>query len=166
MALLIDGYNLLHVTGIFGRGGPGSLERSRRALLNLLAASIPESEIGQATIVFDANDAPPGLPRDVDHHGLQVCYSAGYADADSMIEELIRRHHAPRQLLVVSSDHRVQKAARRRRAKAIDSDVWYAELMRERNARSGRQRETAKPAGPVSPDEVAYWLQQFNEEDE
>ena len=31
MALVIDGYNLLHASGILGRGiGPGSLERSRR----------------------------------------------------------------------------------------------------------------------------------------
>ncbi len=41
MALLIDGYNLMHVAGIVGRGvGPGGLERSRLALLNFLAESL------------------------------------------------------------------------------------------------------------------------------
>ncbi len=167
MSLLIDGYNLLHATGIFGRGqAPGSLERSRTALLNVLAASIPPDELDQATIVFDANQAPPGLPRRVDHGGLTVCYASEYEDADAMIEELIARHHAPRQLLVVSSDHRVQRAARRRRAEAIDSDVWYTELIRQRVARgTGSEKEPAKPAVPLSPTETEYWLKQFTEQE-
>ena len=166
MSVLIDGYNLLHITGIFGRDrSQGSLERSRTALLNMLAISIAPDEIGQTTIVFDANDAPPGLPRKVDHRGLTVCYAAEYADADTMLEHLIARHHAPRQLLVVSSDHRIQRAARRRRANAMDSDVWYAELVRQREARGQRPvREAAKPAIPLSESEVEFWLTQFAEE--
>jgi hypothetical protein len=36
-------------------------------------------------------------------------------------------------LLVVSSDHRVQRAARRRGAKFMDSDTWWAELRRPVN---------------------------------
>ncbi len=167
MSLLIDGYNLLHATGIFGRGqGSGGLERSRTALLNVLAASIPPDELDQATIVFDAHQAPPGLPRRVDHSGLTVCYASEYEDADAMLEEMISRHHAPRRLLVVSSDHRVQRAARRRRAQAIDSDVWYTELIRQRAARvAGPSTEPAKPAVPLSPTEIEYWLKQFAEPD-
>lgn len=167
MSVLIDGYNLLHITGIFGRGRSlSSLERSRTALLNMLALSIAPDEIGKTTIVFDANNAPPGLPRKVDHRGLTVCYAAEYVDADTMIEELIARHHAPRQLLVVSSDHRIQRAARRRRANPIDSDVWYAELVRQREARGHEIRglsEAAKPSAPLSESEVEFWLTQFEE---
>jgi len=41
MALLIDGYNLLHV---FGTGrGPGGFQRSREALIGFLAASIDDA---------------------------------------------------------------------------------------------------------------------------
>jgi len=166
VSVLIDGYNLLHITGIFGRGRAlSSLERARTALLNMLAMSIAPDEVGQTTIVFDANDAPLGLPRKVDHRGLTVCYAAEYVDADTMIEELIARHHAPRQLLVVSSDHRIQRAARRRRANPIDSDVWYAELVRQREARGQIPvREAAKPTVPLSESEVEFWLTQFAEE--
>ncbi len=166
MSVLIDGYNLLHITGIFGRGRSlSSLERSRTALLNMLSISIAADEIGHTTIVFDANDAPPGLPRKVDHRGLTVCYAAEYVDADTMIEELIARHHAPRQLLVVSSDHRIQRAARRRRATAMDSDVWYAELVRQREARGqSPASEAAKPTGPLSESEIEFWLTQFAED--
>ena len=40
MALLIDGYNLLNATGIFGQAGRGTeLHRARLALLNFLATA-------------------------------------------------------------------------------------------------------------------------------
>ena len=38
MAILIDGYNLLHASGVFG--SHGRLEESRAALLDVLVASI------------------------------------------------------------------------------------------------------------------------------
>src|SRR4051794_8084526 len=45
MALLIDGYNLLNVTGIFGEAGPGTaLHRTRLAFLNFLASSFTKRE--------------------------------------------------------------------------------------------------------------------------
>ena len=45
-----------------------------------------------------------------------------------MIEEIVRTHSSPKQLIVVSSDHRLHKAALRRNAQPIDSDVWYDNL--------------------------------------
>ena len=55
MALLIDGYNLLNVTGIFGDAGPGTaLHRTRLAFLNFLASSFTKRQRSQTTIVFDA----------------------------------------------------------------------------------------------------------------
>jgi hypothetical protein len=41
---------------------------------------------------------------------------------------LIRKHSSPRALTVVSSDHRLHRAARRRRATPIDSDRWVADV--------------------------------------
>jgi hypothetical protein len=168
MAILIDGYNLLHVTGIFGRGigpggsGPGGLERSRHALLNFLAESIDPSELPRTTVVFDAVDAPRGLPRKVKHGEMTVHYATEYESADALIEHLVAKSSAPRRLTVVSSDHRLHRAARRRRATAVDSDVWYAALVecrRERNLPS--PAAAAKPEVPLSPDQVEYWLSAF-----
>ncbi|MEO2047827.1 MAG: NYN domain-containing protein [Pirellulales bacterium] len=178
MTLLIDGYNLLHVTGITGlasrkhspgqrhssgkRGGPTSLQRSREALLRFLAASIDEIDLPRTTVVFDANDVPPGLPKIVDYHGMTILYAVDYADADSLIEELIQSDTSPRSLLVVSSDHRIQRAARRRRAKYIDSDLWYGDLCRRRSTYlQNRSQQVEKPTVPLSDAEVAYWSQQF-----
>lgn len=177
MGLLIDGYNLLYKTNIMGpaprahsrAGQPvaSGLQRSREALLRFLAASIDETDLPRTTIVFDAAGAPPGLPRQVDYHGMMVRYAAEYADADTLIEELIQTEAAPRALLVVSSDHRIQRAARRRRASFMDSDRWFGELCRRRHARQQHRRPLPdKPVGPLSDAEVAYWVRQFMSETE
>ena len=166
MSLVIDGYNVLHVVGIVGRrSGPGELHGARLALLNFLAGSLEPEELARTTVVFDAHDTPPGLPRTVEHRGITVRFAVRYEDADSLIEELIRADSAPRRLVVVSSDHRLHRAAHRRRAKAVDSDVWYDQLAERR-----RQRHEAAVQGPAMPlvplldADVSYWLRQFGGE--
>ncbi len=162
MALLIDGYNLLHASGILPRGrGPGSLERARLALLNFLVESLEPAELARATIVFDAPDTPRILPGELVHRGLKVNFARGPEGADERIEELIRQDSAPRRLVVVSSDHRLHRAARRRRATPIDSDHWHRQLIARRFARPAEPHLPAKPTGPPGADEVAYWLEQF-----
>jgi uncharacterized protein len=162
MGLVIDGYNLLHASGILGRGvGPGSLERSRRALLNFLAESLDEAELARTVVVFDARDPPPLLPRTTKHRGMTVRFADPGSDADAAIEALILSDSAPRRLTVVSSDHRLHRAARRRRAKAIDSDQWYAQVLRARIARVRRRSPNLKPTDLPSDAEVQFWLRQF-----
>jgi hypothetical protein len=166
MPTIIDGYNVLHVVGLLGGAvGPGGLERARLALLNFLAESLDPGEVPRTTVVFDAHDAPWGAPRTMQHRSLTVLFAAQYDDADSLIEELIRRESAPRQLTVVSSDHRLQRAARRRKAGGIDSDVWYAEVVRQRRQ---RQQTTAegpeRPPVPLLEEHVDYWIKQFGGE--
>jgi uncharacterized protein len=167
MSFIIDGYNLLNVVGIIGRGiGPGGLERARLALLNFLAESLEKQDVLKTIVVFDSREAPWGLPRTVRHKGLTVQYASKYPDADCLIEELIQKDSAPRQLTVVSSDHRLQRAAKRRRARAVDSDIWYAEILRARRERQqcGSQETIAQPPVPLLPEDVDYWLEQFGGE--
>ncbi len=168
MSLLIDGYNLISAVGIVGRGvGPGGLERARLALLNFLADSLEPDEVGRTTVVFDAKTAPPGLPRILDHRGLTVRFASCYPDADSLIEELIDVESAPRNLTVVSSDHRIQRAARRRRAIPVDSDIWYQSVLNNRRLRQDTKRSKkaeAKPPAPLLSEDVDYWIRQFGGE--
>lgn len=168
MPILIDGYNLLHVTGLSGPEisrseiGRGALERARNALLNFLATSLDQNDRPLTTVVFDSNDAPPGLPREMQHQGIAVRYAAEYESADELLEELIREASAPRTLTVVSSDHRVQRAAKRRRARAVDSDVWYGEVCEScRKPSEPVASRSLKPTSPLSGDEVAAWLTEF-----
>jgi uncharacterized protein len=163
MALLIDGYNLLHVTNIVGHGNDlTALHRSREALLRFLAQSLEPAERKHTTIVFDAAGAPPGLPRRFVHEEITVHFAHDSGNADAMLEDLIAANDTPRSLIVVSSDHRVQRAARRRKAQPIDSDRWYAELWAARHRRNAPPLELPqKPTGELTPDEVAYWTRQF-----
>lgn len=126
MPLMIDGYNLLHVSGVFGTGTAlTELHRSREALLAFLATALESAQRKQSTIVFDAAGAPPGLPDTFAYEGITVRFAREPGNADAMLEDLIAEHKSPRTLIVVSGDHRVQRAARRRRAKAVDSDRWW-----------------------------------------
>ncbi len=119
-------------------------------------------ELAGTTIVFDASHAPPGLPREDSHRGIVVLFAKDYAEADDLIEELISRDHAPRKLFVISSDHRLHRAARRRRATPIDSEVWIAELER----RSGKSRRLMPPGKPTAaPGETDSWLAEFADVD-
>src|SRR5581483_1858836 len=151
MSLIIDGYNLMHAANIVGRGrGPGYLERSRLALLNHLAESLDPHEISNTTVVFDAAGAPPGLPPTLHHRGLTVRFARGYGSADELIAEMVKANSAPRRLTVVSSDHQVQRAALRRKARAVDSDVWYAEVGQHRQQRAAKTPPPDKPLSPKS----------------
>jgi predicted RNA-binding protein with PIN domain len=167
VALLIDGYNLLHASGIIGRGrGPGGLQRSRQGLIEFLIASLDPAELARTTIVFDAAEAPPGLPRQYVASGITIRFASGYESADELIEELIRQDTTPRQLTVVSSDHRLHRAARRRKAAPVDSDRWYVEQLRRRGQPTARQRKSreTKPIPDVTEAEIEYWIAQFSQE--
>ncbi|HVU89198.1 MAG TPA: NYN domain-containing protein [Pirellulales bacterium] len=166
MSLIIDGYNLMHAAGIVGRGaGPGFLERSRLAVLNFVVESLEPRVLATTTVVFDARQAPPGLPRELVHRGVKVHFASGYDSADELIEELIGRNSSPRRLTVVSSDHRLHRAARRRKAQAIDSDRWYEQTLAERSKRQrAAKTKTPKPPTPLATSEVEYWLAQFGDE--
>jgi hypothetical protein len=59
------------------------------------------------------------------------------------------------------------RAAHRRKATAIDSDQWFAQLMRGRHERiAADSAPNLKPEGPFSPGEVEYWLKTFGEREE
>ncbi len=166
MSLIIDGYNLIHAGGILGRGvGPGSLERARRALLNLLVESLDATEIRRTIVVFDASDPSIVGARRQRHRGLDVRFARGHKDADALIEELIAASSAPRRLTVVSSDHRLHRAARKRRARAVDSDAWLRELYARRHAASQDARHERKPSPPLTETEVEHWLKVFADDD-
>jgi len=166
---LIDGYNFLNASGIdtqrFDFSGATPLERSRLALLDFLVTHLTPEEISETVVVFDARHFLRPQADEFTYHGLTVRFAARYPDADSLLEEMIQSHSAPKQLTVISSDHRIQRAARRRRAKFIDSESWYRHLC----ARHHRQGTTIqskagtedKEVVNLSPHELKHWLEEF-----
>lgn len=126
MPTIIDGYNLLRTCGFVGaRVGPGTLERARGMLLGFLAQVFPPDQRDSVTVVFDSALRLPDLPDYFVQNDIHVYFATGHRDADELIIGMLQRHSAPKSLMIVSSDHQIQRAAQRRKARFCDSDRWY-----------------------------------------
>ena len=72
-----------------------------------------------------------------------MIFAQHHDEADTLIEEMIQRHSAPKQLTVVSSDLRLQTAANRRKAVAVDSENWLDGLNPQKHGISGDNNSPA-----------------------
>ena len=166
MRILIDGYNLMHAVGAMPRNAaPDALRKVRHRFLNELGALIPPIEAHQTTVVFDASIVLEHLPRSQSQKGMTILFAADDDDADTRIEELIRKHSSPKNLIVVSTDLRVRQAAVRRKAKAVKSEDFWAEMKARKLKPAHRpavpsREEKARSEG-LSESESAFWLAEF-----
>lgn len=128
LLLLIDGYNIAQPIAPSRRPDPRWLQQNRNVLLRDLSTFLSEPIRKSTCVVFDAANPPRDRPDRFTHQEIDVRFSVGYPTADDLIEEIIRAHHTPKRLMVVSSDHRVQIAARRRNARHFDSQPWIDDL--------------------------------------
>src|SRR5207253_461821 len=104
MSYLIDGYNLLYALGVLPNSDePGSLQKSRVCLLQLLRSALPDEGTG-ITVVFDAANAPAGAVEVFNYQGIQVRFAIHEEQADDLIEAMIADEQTPSQLTVVSND--------------------------------------------------------------
>ena len=121
-------------------------------------------QVGDATIVFDAKNTPGDVPGEEIIRGLCVRYALG-EEADDLIERLIKSESVPKRLVVVSSDHRIKDAGRRRGCVVMTSEEYLDWLDRPKN--TGRLRDPAleSPEKPEteSPNEAAAWLDAFRD---
>ena len=159
---LIDGYNLWWNTGEFGPDNDdGTLQGARDSLTNWLITTLPANLRKKTVLVFDAKNPPPNRGFLFDRGGITIHFAVGYPDADTLMEEYIRIHHAPRNLTVVTSDHRIQRAAKRKRATAMDADRWARHIQHQFQATNGKQANKGKPNPSLSDHEVLGWMKGF-----
>lgn len=169
MGILVDGYNLLFTIGLpRGATGPGKLEDARSSLLDFLAEHLQAGEASATTVVFDAKRSSRSENSQFQYRGISVRFAYEQDEADDLLELLISAFPHPNELLVVSSDRRVQTAARRRHAKVIDSESWLELLRDGRDTMEpltteslGDQRQQQPSAG-----EIQDWLDAFADADE
>jgi len=160
---LIDGYNLLFAMGVLhGRAGPHGLEKARLRLLGLLHG-VHGDESGAVTVVFDAAHAPPGVAAELDYQGLHVRFAVGEQEADDLIELLIGQAAAPKDLTVVSDDHRIQQAGRRRHC-IVQGCQDYLDWL-DHHRRQSRPQPLEAPEKPPGADKQ-HWLAEFADLDE
>jgi predicted RNA-binding protein with PIN domain len=146
MHVIIDGYNLLAVTGRSG-AGPHS-EMARESLLRLLSAY--RHRKGHAlTVVFDGWQRGQPIEGREHRSGVQVIYSKRGEKADQVIERLAREFGA--ECAVVSSDHEVIRAAQSQGALTIKAPE-FADKLRAPSfpERPMPHKELAKDGEPPS----------------
>jgi predicted RNA-binding protein with PIN domain len=163
LRLVVDGYNLMFVSGLMGKiRSADDLGRSRSRLLEKMSALLAPELALRTAVVFDAPRSHRSLAEEISNYGsLVVLIAKHHAEADDLIEELIAKHPQPRRLTVVSGDQRIRIAARRRRAKDIDSETWWSNL--ERDETIG-QAPDALPIDNKPPiDDDTDWLKIFGE---
>ncbi len=160
MAYLIDGYNLLYAMGVLrGRVGPHGLEKARQRLLGLLQGALG-AEASNATIVFDAAGAPAGAKEEQEYQEIHVRFAVHQEQADDLIEDLIHHDSAPKQLTVVSDDHRLQQAARRRHCPVLGCLDFLEELDRTRRRQKVKSAKEPEKEIPSRQD-MDRWLRAF-----
>lgn len=176
--LLVDGYNVVAPIAPPGRlvsGQPENaqwLQRERMQLIQRLIQHLGDEVCQQTCVVFDAANPPPDKPSQIRIGGIEIRFAVGHPQADDLIEELIAAHSAPKRLAVVSSDHRIQAAAKRRGCTSYDSQAWFDDLMdgKVRLARGavaprcgagqGGDHERDKPSIDSDGD-VDKWMREF-----
>lgn len=178
--LIIDGHNLLHSiqkispvrsrpgkrrngTSKYQRTSNGASEGSDLISDVWLCRIISEylrltGEKGE--IVFDGTG-----PRDKsefdDINNLDVFFAGLSTDADTVIEDKIRISTAPRRLTVVSSDRRLQAAARARKATMVKSQIFWNDLCKRLSRRKKTTKEPAAKQLGLTESETEQWLKFF-----
>ncbi|MFL5342336.1 MAG: NYN domain-containing protein [Gemmataceae bacterium] len=159
MPYLIDGYNLLFSLGLASkRSEPKAFELARGRLLDWLHAA-HGADVSNVTIVFDGLHAPAGLQPVWNVRGLRVRFAVGML-ADDLIEQLVQRAAEPKKLTVISSDHRVQMAAKRRGCAVWDIGEYVDWVFERGHAPPKPPPTPAKPAAE-SAEDAEHWQQEF-----
>lgn len=157
MPVLIDGNNLLFAARSAGTPDKPPGRTALCATLGRWARRRAEA----VHVVFDGPPPAPGLASQIADPALIVTYSGAGVSADDVIARLLATDSAARRLLVVSSDRAVAKAARARRARAVDARVFW-EAVEADLARPPRTRlEPPEKRRGLDPDRVDEWMREM-----
>ena len=151
--LVIDTYNVLHVTGILP---PELAVGEPEALARLIEASRFATEA--AWLVCD------GVPRGAERVGRIVIEGAGARrKADDHIAEIVGASSAPRRMTVVTSDRELGRRVRARGAEVVRSEEFLAMLAEDVRRARPRRRVGVDPrrSVPLNEREVAGWMEVF-----
>jgi predicted RNA-binding protein with PIN domain len=151
--LLVDTFNVVHVTGVLP---PDVAGIDTAGLLSLIERS--RYRHCRAELICD------GSPQRGDPQGtrglMAVRYTGSGRQADDLIAAMIRSSNAPRHLLVVSSDKAVLREAKRRKCRTISSEEFLRQIGEDALAAGGGEAPP-KPVGGLSDLEVDAWMRVF-----
>ena len=125
--IIIDGYNLLGVSGGMGQMGSQDGETIRDSFLQDLSRY--HQRMGhRVTVVFDAWRQTGGIQRQEHRTGVTVIFSRQGEQADQVIQNMVRDFKG--ECVVVSSDHEVMNTARAHGALVITSQEFWPKIKR------------------------------------
>jgi hypothetical protein len=116
------------------------------------------SEQGQ--LIYDGT-GPQDKQRLDNIHNLEVRFAGAGTDTDTVIEEIIKASPSPKDLVIVSSDRRLRRAAQQRRGKALRSDAFWETVLKEMQKKRAPREPSSKRHG-LSESETEHWLDIFN----
>lgn len=154
MAILIDGHNLIGKLPDLQLDEPDDEEQ----LLVRLQAY--RARTGKRLVVYFDHGTAYQSPARRSKGGISVQQAGSGQRADDLIIRDLRRHHNPPELMVVTSDHAIQRVARQLKARVIDSAIFARELSRP------PQKEVGPDMPPLPEEEVREWLSIFGQSDE
>jgi predicted RNA-binding protein with PIN domain len=151
----IDGHNLLHS---IQKDDPDSGPISDVQLCHIIGSYLKLT--GQnGEIIFDGI-GPPDKSGFDGISNLEVIFAGLGTDTDTVIEDKIIANSAPRRLKIVSSDRRLRKAARARKAISVKSDVFWNNIQKQLGRKKTAKEPAAKRRG-LSESETKQWLEIF-----
>ena len=110
-------------------------------------------------IIFDGAG-----PRDTSLYdnieNMEVSFAGIGNDADSVIEEKISVSTSPKRLMIISSDRRLRKAARTRKAASIKSEDFWINVTKQLSKKKPVKEPKEKRSG-LSESETEQWLDIF-----
>ena len=115
----------------------------------------------KATVVFDGHPLRGQFDDAATIGSVHIVHSRSQSDADTVLEKMIRDNTAPRRLTVVSSDNRIRRAARRRRATSLTSLEYIEQCMRRLARPAKGPSEPREKQQGVGPGRLKEWLDLF-----
>ena len=158
--VIIDGTNLLWAIHESSDGHEAGGEVRLCQTLDRYFAQVGD----EGEVVFDG--AGPSDKSVFDGVGyVNVVFSGFGSDADTVIEEKVLANTAPRRLTVVSSDRRLRKAAGERKAAALKSELFWAQVLKELSRKKPARKEPEEKREGLTEGETEQWLDLFGLED-
>jgi len=143
--LLVDAYNVLHVTGVLPPDLAGLEVQGLARLILRSRYRQTKAVLVCDGIVADAAQSPSAAP-------VEIRYAGAGKSADSFIMARILSSSAPRRLTVVTSDREIQRAARRRDSRVVESAEFLGQLVLDlsswREARESSHRSLGAGTRP------------------
>ncbi len=127
MHLIIDGYNLLHVTRSLTQLSSIELQWERDQLIHQLSA-YRQLKSYEITVVFDGWQGGWNTEKKERKKGIELIFSKLGEKADEVIKRLVKEKGSG--AIVVTSDREVSKYAERMAAAVIPSDQFKEKMER------------------------------------